>query len=213
MEKDFSNINEQEIFETATEKLDVYVPCCLKQDCRDVAVEFLQPGGEYVRFAVKEFIKELLEHLIKPVEWASDSKYIDMNPVFDTVNRLLPKHFDVRHELIDYIFSEFVSVTISDILSLHLVRGHHHFSIVGIMVKGFWDDDEQFWMGTVAEELNDEYLALAANGDVERCSAYFDPSQTEEFCKVAEYLYKNHSRHREMAETKAQMLREKYFGG
>lgn len=212
MKTDFAEINEKEIFDTATEKLDLYAPICIKYDQPDQAAEFLKPGGEYVRFAVKEFIKELLGELIKPVgEWATDSKYyIDMEPVFNTVSSLLPKHFDVQHGLIGYIFSEYVSVTISDILSLHLLRGHHAFQVVGIRVDGFWDDDEMYWMGTVAEETDDEYLAHAANGDVEVCSALFFPDQTEEFCHVAEYLYASHARHREMAETKAKMLREKY---
>ena len=52
---------EKTIFDRATEKLDLYVPLLLKYDQIDDAKEFLQPGGPYVRFAVKEFMKELLD--------------------------------------------------------------------------------------------------------------------------------------------------------
>ena len=53
----------------ATEKLDLYVPLCLEDGCADDAGKFLQPGGPYVRFALKEFMKtglipDLLEDLL-----------------------------------------------------------------------------------------------------------------------------------------------------
>lgn len=61
---------EKTIFDRAAEKLDLYVPLLLKYNHADDAREFLRPGGPYVRFAVKQFMKELLGELIKPVgEW------------------------------------------------------------------------------------------------------------------------------------------------
>ena len=202
---------EKTIFDRATEKLDLYVPSLLKYNHTDDAREFLQPGGPYVRFAVKEFIKELLFELIKPVgNWTKDPYYIDMDPIYETVKKELAEHFEVKHDLIGYIFSEFVYVKINEILSFMLRRGHHAFSIVGIRVDGYDDDLDRDWMGLVAEETNDELLALQANGDCEECSAYFFPDQTAEFCRVAEYIYDNIDRFTAMAEDKARMMNEKY---
>ena len=195
---------EKKIFDKATEKLDLYVPLCLDDGTADDARKFLQPGGEYVRFAVKEFMKELLFELIKPVgEWTKDPYYIDMDPIYETVKKELADHFDVTHDLEEYIFSEFVYVKINDILSLRLLRGHHAYSIVGRRVDGFWDDDDSDWMGYVAEKTGDELLECQANGNCERCSAYFFPDQTAEFCRVAEYVYDNIDRFTQMAEEKA----------
>lgn len=201
---------EKDIFDRATEKLDLYVPTLLKHDYVKEAREFLVPGGEYVRFAVKEFMKELIFELIKPTEYKQESVYIDMNPIYETVKNELPEHFEVSHGLEGYIFSEFVHVKINDILSFHLIRGHHAFSIVGIRVDGFWDDDEMYWMGTVAEETGDELLACQANGDCEQSSAYFCPDQTMEFCRIANYVYDNIDRFMQMAEEKALQERKKY---
>lgn len=202
---------EKNIFDKATEKLDLYVPFLLNYDHISDAKEFLQPGGQYVRFAVKEFMKELLFELIKPVgEWTRDPYYIDMNPIYETVKKELAEHFEVSHGLEGYIFSEFVHVKINAILSLHLKRGHHAFSIVGIRVDGCRDDLDEDWMGLVAQETDDELLECQANGDCEECSAYFFPNQTTEFCRVAEYVYDNIDRFMEMAEEKAQEQREKY---
>ena len=79
---------EKEIFDRATEKLDLYVPLCLEDGYSDDAREFLKPGGEYVRFALKEFIKELLFELIRPVgEWTKDPYYIDMDQIYETVKK------------------------------------------------------------------------------------------------------------------------------
>ena len=202
---------EKEIFDRATEKLDLYVPLCLKDDYADYAKAFLQPGGQYVRFAVKEFIKELLFELIRPVgEWTTDPNYIDMKPIFETVKKELADHFEVKHGLEGYIFSEFVYVKINDILSFMLLRGHFAFSTVGIRVDGFEDDDDSDWMGYVAEKTDDELMMCEANGDCEECSAYFFPDQAKEFCHVAEYIYDNIDRFTEMAEEKAQEERKKY---
>ena len=201
---------EKTIFDRATEKLDLYVPLCLEDGCADDARDFLQPGGPYVRFALKEFMKELLFELIKPVgEWTKDPYYIDMDPIYETVKHELAEHFEVSHGLEEYIFSEFIHIKINDILSLHLLRGHHAFSTVGIRVDGMWDDDSD-WMGYVAEKMDDELLECQANGDCERCSAYFFPDQTTEFCRVAEYVYDNVDRFTQMAEEKAQEERKKY---
>lgn len=202
---------EKKIFDLATEKLGLYVPLCLEDGCGEDARAFLQPGGEYVRFALKEFVKELLFELIKPVgEWTKDPYYIDMVPIYETVKRELAQHFEVSHGLEGYIFSEFVNVKINDILSLDLLRGHHAFSTVGIRVNGFCDDDDSDWMGYVAEKTGDELLECQANGDCERCSAYFFPDQTTEFCRVAEYVYDNVDRFTQMAEEKALEERKKY---
>ena len=202
---------EKAIFEKATEKLDLYVPVLLKHDYADYAKEFLQPGGEYVRFAVKQFMKELLGELIKPVgNWTRDPYYIDMDPIYETVKKELADHFEVKHGLEEYIFSEYIHLKINDILSFNLLRGHHAFSTVGVRVNGFWDDDDGDWMGYVAEKTDDELLECQANGDCERCSAYFFPDQTTEFCRVAEYIYDNIDRFTEMAEEKAQEERKKY---
>ena len=201
---------EKAIFDRATEKLDLYVPLCLEDGCADNAKEFLQPGGQYVRFAVKEFMKELLFELIKPVDHRIEPVYIDMMPVYETVKKELAEHFEVRHGLEEYIFSEFVHVKINDILSLHLIRGSHAFSIVGIRVDGLWDDDDSDWMGYVAEKTDDELLECQANGDCEQGSAYFCPEQTAEFCRVAEYVYENIGRFTQMAEEKAMEERKKY---
>ena len=67
MVKRMNEKEEKAIFDRATEKLDLYVPLCLEEGCSDDAGKFLQPGGEYIRFALKEFMKELLFELIKPV--------------------------------------------------------------------------------------------------------------------------------------------------
>ena len=202
---------EKAIFDRATEKLDLYVPLCLEDGCADDARDFLQSGGPYVRFALKEFMKELLFELIKPVgEWTKDPYYIDMVPIYETVKHELAEHFEVSHGLEGYIFSEFVNVKINDILSLDLLRGHHAFSTVGIRVNGFWDDDDSDWMGYVAEKTDDELLECQANGDCERCSAYFFPDQTTEFCRVAEYVFDNADRFTQMAEEKAREERKKY---
>jgi hypothetical protein len=202
---------EKQIFDRATEKLDLYVPLCLEDGCADDARKFLQPGGEYVRFAVKEFMKELLFELIKPVgEWTRDPCYIDMDPIYETVKKELADHLDVTHDLEGYIFSEFVHVKINDILSLHLIRGSFAYSTVGIRVDGFWDDGDGDWMGYVAGKTGDELLQCQANGDCEQCSAYFFPGQTTEFCRVAEYVYDNIDRFTQMAEEKAREERKKY---
>ena len=201
---------EKKIFDLATEKLDLHVPLSLEDGCTEDARAFLQPGGPYVRFALKEFMKELLFELIKPVgEWTKDPYYIDMVPIYETVKHELAEHFEVSHGLEGYIFSEFVNIKINDILSLDLLRGHHAFSTVGIRVNGFWDDDSD-WMGYVAEKTDDELLECQANGDCERCSAYFFPDQTTEFCRVAEYVYDNIDRFTQMAEEKAREERKKY---
>ena len=205
------NTEEKTIFDRATEKLDLYVPLLLKSNYTDAAREFLAPGGAYVRFAVKEFMKELIFELIKPVgEWTRDPYYIDMEPIYETVKKELAEHFEVRHGLIGYIFSEYVYVKINEILSFRLIRGHHAFSIVGIRVDGYDDDLDEDWMGLVAEETNDELLALQANGDCEVSSAYFFPDQTAEFCRVAEYIYDNVGRFTAMAEDKARRMAEKF---
>ena len=202
---------EKKIFDLATEKLDLYVPLSLEDGCTEDARAFLQPGGPYVRFALKEFMKELLFELIKPVgEWTKDPYYIDMIPIYETVKHELAEHFEVSHGLEGYIFSEFINVKINDILSLDLLRGHHAFSTVGIRVNGFWEDDDGDWMGYVAEKTDDELLACQANGDCERCSAYFFPDQTAEFCRVAEYVYDNADRFTQMAEEKAREERKKH---
>ena len=200
---------EKAIFDKATEKLDLFVPLCLKDNYVDEAREFLQPGGEYVRYAVKEFMRELLSELIQPADYKIESVYIDMEPVYETVKKELADHFEVTHGLEEYIFSEFVHVKINDILSFHLLRGHHAFSIVGIRVDGLWDDYED-WKGYVAEKTDDELLECEANGDCERCSAYFCPDQAAEFCRVAEYVYDNIERFTQMAEDKAREERKKY---
>ena len=202
---------EKVIFDRSTEKLDLYVPLCLNDNYADHAKEFLQPGGQYVRFALKEFMKELLFELIRPVgEWTNDPYYIDLKPVFKTVKKELADHFEVKHGLEGYIFSEFVSVKINDILSFVLRRGHFAFSTVGIRVDGFENDDDGDWMGYVAEKTDDELLECQANGDCEECSAYFFPDQTTEFCRVAEYIYGNIDRFTQMAEEKAREERKKY---
>ena len=211
MVKRMNEKEEKAIFDRATEKLDLYVPLCLEEGCADDAGKFLQPGGPYVRFAVKEFMKELLFDLIKPVgEWTKDPYYIDMNPIYETVKKELADHFEVSHGLEEYIFSEYVHVKINDILSFDLLRGHHAFSTVGIRVNGFWDDDDSDWMGYVAEKTDDGLLECQANGDCERCSAYFFPDQTAEFCRVAEYVYGNIERFMRMAEDKGEKERKKY---
>ena len=202
---------EKAIFDRATEKIDLYVPILLEEGLVDDAKEFLQPGGQYVRFALKEYMKELLGELIKPVgEWTKDPNYIDMDPIYETASRELAEHFEVQHGLIGYIFSEYIYVKINDILSFMLLRGHHAFSIVGIRVDGCREDLDEEWMGPVAEETNDKFLECQANGDCERCSAYFFPDQTTEFCRVAEYIYDNIGRYIEMAEEKSRTEREKY---
>ena len=202
---------EKKIFDAATEKLDLYVPLCLEDGCADDAGEFLQPGGADVRFAVKEFMKELLFELIKPVgEWTKDPYYIDMVPIYETVKKELADHFDVSHGLEEYIFSEYVHIKINDILSFDLLRGHHAFSTVGVRVNGLWDDDDSDWMGYVAEKTDDEFLMCQANGDCERCSAYLFPDQTAEFCRVAEYVYDNIGRYMELTEEKAREERKNY---
>ncbi len=99
---------EKRILETATEKLDLYVPSLLKYVRVDDAREFLEPGGQYVRFALKYFLKELIGKLIKPVgEWKEDPKFIDLDPVFEAVKKELSARFQVSRGLIGYIFSEF----------------------------------------------------------------------------------------------------------
>ncbi|MBO4770846.1 MAG: hypothetical protein J5563_08710 [Clostridia bacterium] len=201
---------EKAIFDRATEKLDLFVPLCLEDNYVSEAKEFLDPGGQYVRFAVKEFMKELLFELIKPVDFRKESVYIDMMPVYETVKNELADHFEISHGLEEYIFSEFVHVKINDILSLHLIRGSFAFSTVGIRVDGLWDDDDGDWMGYVAGKTDDELLMCQANGDCEEGSAYFCPEQTAEFCRVAEYVYDNIGRFTEMAEEKAREQREKY---
>ena len=202
---------EKAIFDRATEKLDLYLPLLLEHHYVDEAKAFVQPGGPYVRFTVKEFMKELIFELIKPVgEWTKDPYYIDMEPIFQTVKSELADHFEVRHGLEEYIFSEYVNVKINDILSFDLLRGHHAFSTVGIRVNGFWDDDDSDWMGYVAEQTDDELLECQANGDCERCSAYFFPDQTVEFCRMAEFIYDNIGRFTEMAEEKVREERKKY---
>ena len=201
---------EKAIFDKATEKLDLFVPLCLKDNYVDEAREFLQPGGEYVRYAVKEFMKELLSELIWPSDYKIESVYIDMGPVYETVKKELADHFEVTHGLEEYIFSEFVHVKINDILSFHLTRGSHAFSIVGIRVDGLWDDYEEDWMGYVAEKTDDQLLECQANGDCEPSSAYFCPDQAAEFCRVAEYVYDNIDRFTQMAEDKAREERKKY---
>ena len=211
MVKRMNEKEEKAIFDRATEKLDLYVPLCLEEGCSDDAGKFLQPGGEYIRFALKEFMKELLFELIKPVgEWTKDHYYIDMDPIYETVKHELAEHFEVSHGLEEYIFSEYVHVKINDILSFDLLRGHHAFSTVGIRVNGFWDDDDGDWMGYVAEKTDDGLLECQANGDCERCSAYFFPDQTAEFCRVAEFVYDNIDRFMRMAEDKAEKERKKY---
>ena len=202
---------EKKIFDRATEKLDLFVPSLLKHGYTDRAKEFLTPRGEYMRFALKEFIKELISELIRPVgEWTRDPEYIDMDPIYEKVKKELAEHFEVSHELIGYIFSEYVGVKINDILSFRLRRGHHAFSIVGIGVDGSDDDLDEDWMGLVAEETDDELLELQANGDCEQSSAYFFPDQTAEFCRVAEYIYDNVERYMNMAEERAREQREEY---
>ena len=202
---------EKAILDRATEKLDLYLPLLLEHQYVDEAKAFAQPGGEYVRFTVKEFMKELIFELIRPVgEWTKDPYYIDMEPIFQTVKSELADHFEVRHGLEEYIFSEYVNVKINDILSFDLLRGHHAFSTVGIRVNGFWDDDDSDWMGYVAEKTDDGLLECQANGDCERCSAYFFPDQTAEFCRVAEYVYGNIERFMRMAEDKGEKERKKY---
>ena len=131
---------EQTIFDRATEKLDLYVPLCLEDNCADDAAAFLQPGGPYVRFALKEFMKELLFELIKPVgEWTKDPYYIDMVPIYETVKHELAEHFEVSHGLEEYIFSEYVHVKINDILDRKSKVGStllHAGSNVGDFVGG-----------------------------------------------------------------------------
>ena len=205
-------IDEKTIFDTATEKLDIYVPSLLKYQKTDMAREFLSPGGPYVRFAVKQFMKELMGLLIKPDgEFKEEPAFMNMDPVFDTVSKELPAHYQVKREMIGYIFSEFVNVTISDILSFRLKRWcNYHFNLAAVCVCGYEEDEDSDWMGLVADELEDETLALEANGELDEASAIFFPDQTEEFCRIAEYVYENRDRYREMAEDKARMLREKY---
>ncbi len=41
---------ESAIFDRATEQLDLFVPLCLKDNYFDEVREFLQPGGQYVKF-------------------------------------------------------------------------------------------------------------------------------------------------------------------
>ena len=43
------------VFDRATEKLNLYVPLCLEDNCSDGARKFLQPGGEYVYDNVDRF--------------------------------------------------------------------------------------------------------------------------------------------------------------
>ena len=43
------------VFDRATEKLNLYVPLCLEDNCSDDARKFLQPGGEYVYDNVDRF--------------------------------------------------------------------------------------------------------------------------------------------------------------
>ncbi len=51
---------EKAMFDRATEKLDLYVPLCLEDGCVDDARDFLRSGGQYVRFALKEFMTYVL---------------------------------------------------------------------------------------------------------------------------------------------------------
>ncbi len=208
MDKD----KEMQLFETATEKLDLYVPSLLKYDHVEDAGKFLEPGGPYVRFAVKQFLRELVFELIRPAgEFKEDPNFLDMDPIFETVKSRLPEHFQVERYLTGYIYSEFINVTISDIISLRLKRGtSYHYSILGIQVKGFEEDDDSDWMELVAEELDDELLRAEASGDAGDDDAWFFPDQLNEFFELVDYVYENHSRHREIAEEKARMLREKY---
>ena len=203
---------EIKIFDKATEKLDLYVPFLLQYGHVDDAKEFLKPGGQYVRFAVKQFMKEILGELIRPVgEWKEDPTFLDMEPVYETIKKELPEHFQVRRELIGYIFSEFVNVTISEILTLRVKRGTtYHYSVLGIAVKGYPEDEDKDWMELVAQELNDEELALEADGELGDDAVWFFPDQTEEFCRLAESIYANFDRYAAMAEDKAQVQREKY---
>ena len=204
-------LREKEIFEAATEKLDVYVPACLKQDEVEDAKDFLKPCGPYVRFALKEFVKKLLGELIRPAgERKRASETPDLEPIYETIKRELPEHYGVRRGLIGYMYSEFVEVTISELLSFRIKREDVRYLIFAVCVRGYDEDDDGDWMGLVAEELEDELLELAANGDVGEGCAWFSPDQTEEFCRAAEYIYRNYGRYLEMAENKARMQREKY---
>ena len=65
--KQMTKEEEKAIFDTATEKLDLYMQSFLKYKYVDDVREFLQPGGPYVRFALRGFMKELLDEMIKPV--------------------------------------------------------------------------------------------------------------------------------------------------
>ncbi len=204
-------LREKEIFDAATEQLDVYVPACLKRDEVGDAKEFLKPGGPYVRFALKEFVKKLLGEMIRPAgERRRTSEYPDLEPIYETVKRELPEHFGVRRDLIGYTYSEFVGVTISELLSFRIKRENVRYLLFAVSVRGYDGDDDGEWMGLAAEELGDELLELAANGDVSDGSAWFSPDQTEEFCRAAEYIYENYGRYLEMAESKARMQREQY---
>ena len=55
---ELSRAEESELFEKATERLDIYVRLCLEDGGRDKAREFLS-DGRYVRFALKEFTEQL----------------------------------------------------------------------------------------------------------------------------------------------------------
>ena len=48
-----------------------------------------------------------------------------------------------------------------------LLLGHHAVSTGGIRVDGGWEDDDSDWMGSVAEDTNDELFACQATGDCE----------------------------------------------
>ena len=49
-------------------------------------------------------------------------------------------------------------------------------------------------LGGVADELEDETLALEASGELDEASAIFFPDQTEAFCRAAEKASRNLSR-------------------
>jgi hypothetical protein len=204
-------IEEKGIFDRATGKLDLYVPSHLKCGETDGAKAFLAPGGPYVRFAVKQFVKEQLGKLIKPGgEWKKESALVDMESVFEAVRKELPEHYHVKRDLIGYTFSEFVGVTINDILSFRVQRESCRYPTLAICVHGYIEGDDCDWMDLVADETDDELLALEANGDLSEGSAWFFPEQTKEFCRVAEYVYENVGRCADTAERKASLMREKY---
>ena len=166
---------------------DWYVDKMVREFGAESYREYLSPGGNYVRFCMVSFVKDLARSwpgLFHDYERWKDRDYeVDLDLVYEEIKGRLASKMEVKRAAYEYYYSEYVGIAVNGDIFFRLVRSAP-LRILDLWVNQFDSEHEHgIWVA---------------------------PDRLDRFCEMAEYVHDNYGRFSEMAEERAAKLREKY---